>query len=252
MVHKLLFCIVVLASPQLALSMDVSFTDKKPVFVRLTYGNETLFRFPEKVQTINGAEQLRVGPANESTPDYSVLKVSPRIKKSSGSVVFILKSGKVVMLSFAVGQKNSGVDAPFYDFVETRRAKQSRKSKKVSQVEFMRSMLLQKRIRGFKESRVSQSINTGNSETEMELRKIYQGSEYNGYVYEIKNSNKKKTLVIDVRNLSIGKELNLICASVRYPFLAPGESTKLWVLAKSDTTPDKVALPYTKINVKRG
>ncbi len=249
----LLLAIYVAATGHPAYAMDIPFVDKKPVFIRLKTEVDTLLRFPEPVKTINGATRLVVGPANESSPDYSILKVSPRIKRGSGSVVFILNSGKVVMLSFAVDPSNSNRNHSFFDFVEDRAAsKEKTESAKISHVDFMRSMLLQKRIRGFKESRVSQEINTGNQDTDMELRKIYQGSEYNGYVYEIKNKNKKKTLVIDVRNLKLGKEMSLVCASVRYPFLAPGESTKLWVLARSDSSPERVMLPYTKIKVKRG
>jgi hypothetical protein len=231
-------------------AMDIEYSDKKPVFLRLAHGQETLFRFPEAVKTVNGATRLQVGPANENTPDYSVLKVLPRIKKGSGSVVFILQSGKVIMLSYAVESGKNLRASPFVDFVEKKTRQSQARSKKFSQIDFMRAMLLQKRVRGFKESKVAQEIQTGNKDTVMELRKIYQGQRYNGYVYEIENKNRRKTLVVDVRKLRLGKNLSLVCASVRYPFLAPGQKTKLWVLAKADSSPDEITLPYTKIKIK--
>jgi len=242
----------ILLTPQVLLSHDIVFSDKKPVFTRLKFGQSTLLRFPERVTTINGADRLNIGPANESAPDYSVLKASPRIRKGSGSVVFILSSGKVVMLSFAVTPAQGQSAPPFVDFIASKKPQTQNLEPKISHVDFMRSMLLQKRIRGFKKSNVSQTIDTGNDDTHMELRKIYQGSKFNGYVYDIKNTNRKKTLVIDVRHLELGKDMDLVCASIRFPFLAPGETTKLWVLAKSNTSPEDMVLPYTKIKVKHG
>ncbi|MBX9767206.1 MAG: type-F conjugative transfer system secretin TraK [Bdellovibrionales bacterium] len=173
--------------------------------VRIKYGGDTIFRFSKAVQTVTGASRLRIRPANDADPSYTVLAVTPRFTNGIHEVAFFLTDGSVVRTKILVSPNDPAADG-LYDF-KARDALDSVSSENaptISEVELLKAMVRDDVVSGFKVSRVTDQMSTKQSATTVELIRIYRGSPFNGYVFRVTNTSWRKNVDVDPRHITAG------------------------------------------------
>ena len=214
--------------------------------VRVKYGPPTIFRFQKAVQTITGAGRLHIEPANKADPSYKVLSVVPRFTNGVNEVTFFLSDNSVVRTKIVVSP-NDPADT-FYDF-KSRDSADTIEKENVStlgEVDLLKAMYRDIGISGYKVMRPSQAIPSKNSNTQVELLRIYQGNPFNGYVFKVKNMSWRKNLEIDVRETVVGEPNAAILSQSDETVLSPKgkgvSETLVRVVAKNSTSSRDVIL----------
>src|SRR4051812_20017736 len=82
----------------------------------VSFGVETLFRFPMEVKTITEAQRFEIRPANSEEPDYSVLAVKPRMMEGVADITFILSDGSVIRTQLVISNRSNVKKDSIYDF----------------------------------------------------------------------------------------------------------------------------------------
>ena len=227
--------------------------------VRVAYGGPTIFRFPSEVRTISQSSIFDIKPANTDDPDYSVLSVTPRFANGSGLVTFILSDESVVRTNVVVSE--NAKDQTIYDFQDNATLLAQGISGKggppVSAMDLLRAMIRDDLVSGYKYKKISNnSAHVG--QALIELVRIYEGDQFNGYVFKIKNEDKKNDYLIDIRKLSVGRPNLAVLSQVDQSVLGPKKSdpglepieTTLRVVTKSTALLTDIVLPLSTIPTK--
>ena len=98
------------------------------------------------------------------------------------------------------------------------------------------------------------TISPGFKGVETKLIRIYTGNQYNGYVFELRNSTKLQTLFVNVQNLVLGDPNVAILSAVDQAILGPEGSghdkTYLRIVAKPSSLYNQLILPIQVIEKK--
>jgi hypothetical protein len=228
--------------------------------VRIKYGGPTIFRFPKAVQTITGASKFQVKPANDTDPSYTDLSVTPRFTNGVSDVVFFLVDKSVVRAKIVVSPNDPAADG-LYDFKsrESSDLGDAENAPVISEVELLKAMVRDDSVSGYKVMRTSQSFPARNSNSRVELIRIYKGSPFNGYVFKVANTSWRKLLDVDVRHITVG-EPNLAILSqsdeaTLYPKGKGTSETLVRVVAKNTASSSDVILSMESdeaANLKKG
>lgn len=251
--HFAIFLLLNTLNSQSAIARDVIFGKAKET-VSVSFGAETLFRFPLEVKTITEATRFEIKPANAEEPDYSVLVVKPRMTEGSADVTFILSDGTVIRTQLVIANKPNLKRDSIYDFKQREELPDSnpnlqtkRDPMVISELDLMRAMIRRESISGFDVSRVSKSISLGSPHLSAELIKIYQGREMNGYIYQLKSAGKDRFFEVDLKALAIGQPNLAVLAQIDRSVIG-GDSTEereafLRIVAKPGASSHKIILP---------
>ena len=230
--------------------------------ITLVYGGATLLRFPMEVKTISQARHFEIGPANPDQPNYALLSIRPRFLSGSSEVVFILSDGtviktKLVVVSQAQPEKTDAI----YDF-KSKDTLLSRDQESGSQgagsnlneMELMKAMIRGDEVSGYEVRNLIRSVSPGIKGVEIKLVRLYTGSLFNGYVFEIGNVTPKQKLFINVQNLMLGEPNVAILSAVDQPVIEPkgkdGSKTYLRVVAKATSLYNQLMLPVEVVERK--
>ena len=249
-----------LLSPFHALAKTIYFGSETET-VTLIYGNSTLFRFSGEVRTISQASRFEISPANSDQPNYSLLSIRPRFSTGSTEVVFILADGttiktKLVVVSNAIPEKTDSI----YDF----KSKESlvnlnddpKAGSSLSELALMKAMIRGDQVTGYEVKNLVRSLSPGFKGVETNLVRIYTGNQYNGYIFELKNTTKAQRLFVNVQNLVLGDPNVAILSTVDHAILEPEssgpensgkEKTYLRVVAKPSSLYNQLILPIQVI-----
>jgi hypothetical protein len=215
--------------------------------VRIKHGGPTIFRFPKAVQTITGASRLEIKPANAADPSYTVLAVTPRFTNGVNDVVFFLTDKTVVRAKIVVSPNDPAADG-LYDFKSREMAEngEAENAPVITEIELLKAMVRDDTVSGYKVNRLSQPFPSKNSNSRVELIRIYKGSPFNGYVFKVTNTSWKKLVDVDVRHITVG-EPNLAILSQSdeatiYPKGKGKSETLLRVVAKNTASSTDVIL----------
>ena len=240
----------------IALALKVYYTGAQQK-ITLAAGEQTIFRFDEPVKTLSNASQFSILPADEVSPDYAGLKVSPRGSSSKAEIHFILASGKVVRVNAVTVSKKSGVRTHgVYDF-QPRREEFSSASQavKLTELDLLKAMIKGDRVTGYNIKSISRKVGSSASRLKIRLTKIYSGDHFTGYVFNVENKSSKKAFDIELPLLKLGHPNNAILSQVDDNRLAPkgiyGSSTTLRVVAKSTASYYNLSLPFKEVVAKK-
>ena len=255
--------------PQIILSIfNLCFLLSTPLYAReivygkvketlpVSFGVETLFRFPMEVKTITEAQRFEIHPANPEEPDYSVLAVKPRMKEGVSDITFILSDGSVIRTQLVTSNQSNLKKDSIYDFkpkdellTSNPNLSDKREPLVISELDLMRSMIGGERISGFEIRTLDQPIEMdllpGSEELSVRLVKRYIGTGVNGFIYLIKTQSKKQAFAINVENLAIGQPNLALLAQVDRPLIGGEEArqTLLRIVAKPGASSRKIILP---------
>lgn len=201
----------------------------------------TVCRFPKPVQSVQGASgRFEIGPQNPNDPTYTSLSVKPKVGSGSYPISFYLNDGTVVQAKFEV---TASAPESFYDFQPMGSVGQdslgsSDEGPSMSQVDLLRAMVLGASPSGYKitNPNADQGSKAG---ARIELLRVYRGSPFNGYVFRVTNTNWKKDVEIDVRNITVGEPNQAILAQSDEAILKPkgkGTSQTLLRIVAKDTS----------------
>lgn len=222
--------------------------------VTVAYGGPTIFRFNEEVKTISQAAKFKIAPADSKDPSYMVLSVTPRFTRGKSKVSFILANGAVVNMNIVIVSKAlpEKTDS-FYDFEPKERLidnSNNQKGKNISELELMKAMIRWDSVVGYKARSLVRTVKTGVSGLSAKLVRIYTGPKYNGYVFKIRNNNRKK-YAIDVKSLTLGTPNVALLSQVDKKILKGSKSkenvTFLRIVAKPTSVYYNIALPVAPI-----
>jgi len=220
--------------------------------VRVSYGGPTIFRFPSEVRTISQASLFDIKPANAEDPDYSVLSVTPRFTKGSSQVVFILSNGGTVRVKIIIAEMGSANAHAIYDFQDQENllaeGMKQPNGPSISATDLMKAMIRDDFVSGYKYRKLS-STKSRMGQIVVSLIRIYEGDQFNGYVFTAKNIHKKKSYKIDVRRLFVGRPNLAVLSQVDNPVLKPGKSegseTVIRIVTKATALYSDVVLPVS-------
>lgn len=218
--------------------------------VRIAPGGPTIFRFPSDVRTISQAKLFDIKPSNTDEPDYSVLSVTPRFKDGAGLVTFILADDSVVRTNIVIDEHAK--NQTLYDFQDKAallaQGISGKSGPPVSAMDLMRAMLRDDLVSGYKYKKVSNTV-TRIGQARVELVRIYEGDQFNGYVFKLRNDDKKKDYHIDIRRLSVGRPNLAVLSQVDQMVLPPAKTkpheTTLRVVTKSTAYLTDIVLPLS-------
>lgn len=244
--------------PIQALAKNIYFGSETET-VTLVYGSPTLFRFSGEVRTISQASQFEITPANGDQPNYSLLSIRPRFSAGKGNVVFILADGttiktKLVSVSDAIPEKTDSI----YDFKPKESLVNPNNEGKVgsnlSELALMKAMIRGDQVTGYEVKNLARTISPGFKGVETKLVRIYTGNQYNGYIFELRNSTKLQSLFVNVQNLVLGDPNVAILSMVDQAILEPEgsghEKTYLRIVAKPSSLYNQLILPIQVIEKK--
>lgn len=224
--------------------------------VNLSYGGPTIFRFNEEVKTISQASRFDIHPADDADPNYSVLSVTPRFTSGKSDVTFILASGAIVNTALTVVPKAipEKTDS-FYDFKSKdsliEGEKEGGNRSNVSEMELMKAMIRWDQVVGYKTEVLSKTIDTGIDDLSAKLVRVYMGAQFNGYIFEVKNTSNKRDYTIDLKNLSLGMPNAALISQVDREVLSntkeKSNSTFVRIVAKPTSVYYNVHLPVAPI-----
>jgi len=224
----------------------------------VSFGVETLFRFPMEVKTITEAQRFEIRPANTEEPDYSVLVVKSRMKEAVSDITFILSDGSVIRTQLVTSNRSNLKKDSIYDFKPKDELAASnpnlldkREPLAISELDLMRSMIGGERISGFEahvlDQKIQMDIGKPSNKLSVHLVKSYIGSGLNGFIYLIKTTSKEQFYSIDLTTLAIGQPNLALLAQVDHPVIG-GETeesrqTLLRVVAKPGASFRRIILP---------
>lgn len=229
--------------------------------VTLAYGVTTILRFPEEVKTVSQASRFEIGPADENNPDYSVLSVSPRFPKGSNKVTFILADGSALATELVVvpGNLPEKTDS-FYDFKKKESLIElpgsDQRGANLTELELMKAMIRwDTTVVGYNARSLIRTVRSVPDDLSAKLVRVYTGPRYNGYVFKIKNESKKKSYVIDVRSLVLGRPNQAVLSQVDAALLKPAghedSETYLRIVARPSSVYYNVNLPVAPIKEEK-
>jgi hypothetical protein len=221
----------------------------------VSFGVETLFRFPMEVKTITEAQRFEIRPASADEPDYSVIAVKPRMKQGVSDITFILSDGSVIRTQLIISNQPNLKKDSIYDFKPKDELMSSnpnlidkREPLAISELDLMRSMMNGDRLSGFEIHPLDQNIEMGSSaDISVRLIKSYIGSGMNGFVYRIRSNSKDQNLSINLETVAVGQPNLALLAQVDRP-LGRGEGDEpqdvlLRVVTKAGASSRKIILP---------
>lgn len=228
----------------------------------VSFGVETLFRFPMEVKTITEAQRFEIKPANTEEPDYSVLAVKPRMREGVSDITFILSDGSVIRTQLVISNQSNLKKDSIYDFkpkdelsTTNPNLLDKREPLVISELDLMRSMIGGERISGFETHVLDIKIemtplgeqSEASKQLSVHLVKSYIGSGVNGFVYLLKTESKDQSFSIDLEKLAVGQPNLALLAQVDRPIIG-GESeeerqTFLRVVAKPGASSRRIILP---------
>lgn len=223
--------------------------------VSLSPGVSTILRFDEEVKTITQASDFSIKPADPENPDYRMLAVKPLRSKASNNVTFILANDVVINARLqTVRSKLHEKTNTFYDFkaksLQIDPISKAGKGANVSEVELMKAMIRGDRVVGYNVRALSQKVRSGTEGIEARLLKVYSGPKYHGYIFEVTNTEEKKSYALDVKSLTLGRPNVAVLSQADQNILHPkdGErSTILRIVAKPTSVYYAVTLPVAPI-----
>ena len=221
--------------------------------VTLSYGGPTIFRFNEPVKTISQVSKFNIKPADTTNPNYSVLSVTPIFTRGKTKVSFILANGVVVHVQMVIVSKSipEKTDS-FYDFIPKENLiKKSSEGSNVSDLELMKAMIRRDNVVGYKTRNLWRLVNTTDVQgIHARLVRVYTGSKYNGYVFEIHNRSSKK-YAIDLTNLTLGNPSVALLSQVDHKVLGrrnrKNNMTYLRIVSKPSSVYYNISLPISPI-----
>ncbi len=254
-IRSILFVIVMCSHP--ALARDILYSKAKET-LPISFGVETLFRFPMEVKTITEAERFEIKPANPEEPDYSVLAVKPRMREGVSDVTFVLSDGSVIRTQLITSlQRNLKKDS-IYDFKPKDELLNSnpnlsdkREPLVISELDLMRAMISGDRLAGFDTHVVDQTIDLNSKQVGKDLSvhliKSYIGNGVNGFIYRVKTRSKEQVYSVNLEKLAIGQPNLALLAQIDHPAIggdsAADRETLLRVVTKPGASARKVVLP---------
>jgi hypothetical protein len=123
-------------------------------------------------------------------------------------------------------------------------------SKNTTEMDLLKAMVRDDLVTGYKVQKTDVGIGSGIAGLNISLTRIYLGSAFNGYVFQIRNETKRKAFEIDLRKLSLGQPNLAIVSQVDDSILGGSGkeaviSTSLRVVAKASATYRDIVLPVT-------
>lgn len=246
-------------TPTRSLAREVLYGSMKET-LPLTFGTETLFRFPLEVKTITEAAFFEIKPANSEEPDYSVLAVKPRMTEKIADVTFVLADGQIIrtqLVSSPASQRMKQKKDSVYDFKPQEDAlgnghlAENREPLVVSELDLMRVMLSREKLSGFEVQDFQLKIESPPaSPLSIVLVKKYTGSGVYGFIYELKNESPEQAVTLHLEQLAIGQpNLALLSQADRLTLLpqsqgqASDRQTLLRIVTKAGASGRKFVLP---------
>lgn len=233
--------------------------------ILLTYGEPSLLRFDHDVKTISGGAKFVIKPADDDAPDYSTLSVMPRSPSAEGRVLFLLGDGTPLKIRFVTKSKGEIAgfakgdnffeikkrDEPELERVAEKGGVESSGIDQGEKLRLMTALIRGEKIEGYEIKEVAEKIKTGLSDVSAELKQIYVGDLYNGYVFYLKNETRYKRYRVDIRKLRLGKPNLALLSEIDRALLKPvgsgKESAMLRVVAKKVARYDDIILPVRSI-----
>ena len=205
--------------------------------VPVAAGTTTILRFDEPVKTITNTADFVIKPASEEAPDYSMLAVEPRLSQGKAEVAFFLSGGSVARLSLSVVSGNAKVET-IYDIKSQREFNEAKANAlpHVDRLELMGAMIRGDQVSGYEVKAVNVVTSLAANHAAVVLEKIYDGGEYRGYVYRIKNKSPTADLDLDIRRLEFGRPNQAVLAFSDLDRLgkvgSPNDHSRLIVVTK--------------------
>ena len=251
---KILIVLYVMLDSARGLGRQVSFGSETET-VTIAGNGQTIFRFHEPVKTISQASSFVIKPADENSPDYSVLTVTPRFRTGSSLVSFILASGsilnvKIMVVPNAIPEKTDTI----YDFTPTEnlvnQPNATSPSSIISELDLMKAMIRSDKVAGYALNSISRGVNTGQVNVKATLLRVYNGPRYNGYVFKIENTSKDKSYRMNLDDLTLGQPSTALLSQVDKKTIPPGSATYLRIVAKPTSVYYNINLPVAPIKNK--
>lgn len=227
---------------------------KSGITVPVSYLVDNIFRFNQEVKTITEASRFEIRPVSDENPDYSVLKVRPRMNEGVQSVTFILADGSLIKTQLVIKNQSNPSGDNVFDFkpkdeLQSTNSDLSDKHEAVavSELDLMRGMVLGNQVSGYEAESYSIPIQIGSPDLQATVVKVYRGHEMNGYIYLLKTESRSKYFQIDLRALAVGQPNLAIAAQVDRAVLG-GDTEKerqtfLRIIAKPGASSRKIILP---------
>lgn len=219
--------------------------------ISIVSGQTTILRFNEEVKTISQATQFIIEPADLADPNYQVLTIKPRSENSTDKITFILSNDSIINIKVkTVPQNQPDKTDNFYDL----RPKdlEIEKGTNVSEIELMKAMIRSDNIVGFHNKSLNKIIPSGEKEVKSKLLKVYTGSQFNGYIFQIENTSEEKRVAIDLKSLTFGKPNVALLSQCDHKIIPEKGTTILRIVTKATSTYYEVTLPITPMGKKQG
>jgi len=218
--------------------------------INLSYGEETILRFPSQVKTISNVSDFEVSPVDKTDPDYSLLSIKPIFRKAKGKVLFVLEDGTVLRTQFRTMKKASSLNSDsFYEFVSKKHiVNREDKLASISELELMKAMIRDDTVTGYKKRKLVRTLWGIGKSIKVQLIRSYKGKRFNGHVFRVENKSSKKTIKLNVESITLGKPnqsiMSQIDDEVIYPKKIGKAVTYLRIVAKPGSIYTDIGLPY--------
>jgi hypothetical protein len=182
--------------------------------VPIAYGTETVLRFDEPVKMISNAANFIIKPASEENPEYTVLTVEPRTMTGKSDAVFMLANGDKARLQLSIVSKESRIKTDSIYEIKSRTGlveSSSDSAPNIGRMDLMTAMIRKDQVSGYEVSVLGREVE-GMRQAKVVLDRLYAGSDFKGYIYEIENLSPKNTLNVDIRKLEFGKPNQAVLA----------------------------------------
>lgn len=225
--------------------------------ISIVHGNPTVLRFDEPVKTLSNATKFEIVPANDTSPDYSVLSIKARKSNSKDEINFILANGAVVRVLVTTVPKHIPEKTHnLYDFTPRKEEiqRELEENTSVSQMQLLKAMIREDQVTGYASRNISRAVVSGDANLKIELIKLYTGPKFNGYVFRITNTAPSKDFQIKLENLSIGYPNTALLSQVDTANLKNSSTkqntTLLRVVASATATYYNINLPFKELKTK--
>lgn len=229
----------------------VLYFGSEPELLTLLYGGPTLIRFPSEVKTISQSRKFEIIPASTDEPNYALLSVTPRSSDAKDSVVFVLADGsviktKLVTVPKAIAEKTDSI----YELKSKETLVErddSQGAPALSEVELMKAMIRGDQVSGYELKGTRNELTPGFRGLKTTLVRVYTGSQFNGYIFELQNLTKTQKLFINIQNLVLGDPNVAVLSNIDRSTLDPGDGartrTLLRIVAKPTSQFQQLQLP---------
>lgn len=222
--------------------------------INLSYGEETILRFPSQVKTISNVSDFEVSPVDKTDPDYSLLSIKPIFRKAKGKVLFVLEDGTVLRTQFRTMKKTTSLNNDsFYEFVSKKQiVNREDKLASISELELMKAMIRDDTVTGYKKRKLVRTLWGIGKGIKVQLVRSYKGKRFNGHVFRIENKSSKNTIKLNVESIALGKPNQSIMSQIDdvavYPKKVGKAVTYLRIVAKPGSAYTDIELPYEMKN----